>query len=59
MMMMVRKLMEMNNRKISGWWIYNLLRDWRESLIELVEQLQLIKRPGEDYILLKLLWTKL
>ena len=39
------------NRQISEGKIYNLLRDCRESLIELVEQLQLIKRPGEDYIL--------
>ena len=42
------------NRQISEGKIYNLLRDCRESLIELVEQLQLIKRPGEDYILDKI-----
>ena len=52
------------NRQISEGKIYNLLRDCRESLIELVEQLQLIKRPGEDYILdkiqneTKLIWDK-
>ena len=52
------------NRQISEGKIYNLLRDCRESLIELVEQLQLIKRLGEDYILdkfqneTKLLWDQ-